>query len=106
MRRYLHTAPAATAMALVMAIGGFCFIVISLMAARMPAGVESSAAVRHGLNAMPNLLAGIQMVLVLSWAAGIAAWAFIYSFRRDGMHRLAMVETGESRASRLLKNYS
>ena len=90
MQRQLHFTAAIAAIAFVLCLAGFAFVVLVLLPCPYAHQVLPITPARIGHGAM-HLGKAALLVVFVGYGAGILGWLGIFGLRCDGMHRLFTV---------------
>lgn len=86
MPRQLHSAPAATAMTLILSAAGFAFVTLALLASGSP--IASHLTIAPAGTQLHNVATGVMTILFLGYLCGIVGWLLVFAAHADGRHRL------------------
>ena len=90
MRGQLHTASAAAAIAFVLCLAGFCFVVVAWPPVVTPPPTLTLA----GSSGVQSVARAAALVLLLGYLAGIVGWFASLAMGLDGRRWLASVLNG------------
>ena len=91
MQRQLHFTAAIAAIAFVLCLAGFAFVVLVLLPSPHQGLPITAARIGHGAM---HLGKAAMLVVFVGYGAGIVGWLGTFGLRCDGMHRLFSVLEG------------